>query len=739
VTAPGNLSGRLVRVLAAACAAMLIAPAGAVGHAAFQDASPEPGARLSSAPARIVVAFSEPLSRALSTASLVAVRSGRRVAAGLSFRGARMVLRPARRLPTGAYRVRWHTVSLRDGHTLEGSFGFGVRTSALGGAAQLQQSPLARDGWLRVLLRAVWYASLFFFGAGVLCGVLLASPAGPAGWLLPIAGGPGAYRDREAALARGLARTRAVGWLAAAAGLGVALAETSDAAGSLSWHAIDAYLLSTASGGARVVAVAAVLAAVLLARQATRAAAAMVLAALAAVAVGGHANSASPRALALASDWVHLVAALVWAGGIAQIAATWLPTIGALAPVDRRRVIDVVLERFGRLALPAFALVVFAGVANAMIELGSVGQLWRTRYGEVLLAKMALVGVIAAASYLHAFVLRPRALSAGADDAAVRAVWRVLGAQPTLLVAVVLAAAVLVAFPVPPRQLLERAEAGGQRVGVPSLRPPQGGELAVAEEAGPWIAAAWVKPGSGVARGTLRLLDYRVHPVPARIAVAGASTQACGVGCVTFSAPRGLNTLRVIARLRHTAAVAQLPIAWRPVAGATARRILAAAVAATDRLRSFQIDERLTGGFGGPASISRYRISGRHEFEIVTTGAAPFQEIAIGRRVWARQAGGSWQEQSSSPLDTRQLMPWWTHRTGVRLLGLGGENGERTADIALADVRPLRVSIPFWFRLRIDLATKRVLAMRMVTVGHFMDQRYAGFNAPVKVTPPTGR
>src|SRR5207253_9332030 len=110
------------------------------------------------------------------------------------------------------------------------------------------------------------------------------------------------------------------------------------------WRAIDAYLLSTVSGGARAVAVAAAAIAVLLARRARRAAAGALLIGLAAIAVGGHANSASPRAFALLSDWLHLVAAAAWTGGIAQIVATWLPGVRRLSLGERRTVMRAVLD-----------------------------------------------------------------------------------------------------------------------------------------------------------------------------------------------------------------------------------------------------------------------------------------------------------------------------------------------------------------------------------------------------------
>lgn len=719
-------------------------PASAGAHAAFQDASPEPGARLAGAPAQITLAFTEPLDHPLTTARIVGLQPQRRIAASLVFGSVNaMTLRPANPLPTGAYRVQWHTVAIRDGHALEGSFGFGVRTSAIGGAAQIEQSPLARGGWLRVALRGLWYVALFFFGGGLLCSVLLPAPAGAGGWLLTEIGDamPASGRTAGAALIRIRARTRAAGCIAVAAGASAALAETQDAAGSLSWRSIHAYLLSTLSGEARLGAVGAVLIAMLLMIRAPRSAAIALVVALAVVAVGGHANSASPRVPAVLTDWAHLVAAVLWAGGIAQIAVAWLPRVRILSEAERQRVMRDVLDRFGRVALPAFGVVVIAGITNAVIELGSFAELWQTAYGRVLIVKVTFVGAIAAVSFGHAFVLRPRMARGGGPMPTERRHWQLLRSQPALGALVLGAAALLVAFPVPPRQLLKRAEASSPPLATVPLRPPRTGELAVAEEAGPWIAAAWVrKVAAGTASGTVRLFDYKVQPVPARIRIAGARTESCGSGCLTFTATPAPARLLILARLGPRGTSANLPIRWQSNGTAIAERILRSAVAATDRLRSFQIAERLNGGFGGPLAIAQYRIAGRYDFAINGRSAGAFNEIGLGRRVWTRQPDGSWQLQIGPPQDTRELMPWWTHGSNVRLLDIHTSDGRHLADLALAGIPKPSVSVPFWFRLRIDLASMRVVAMRMITVGHFMDQRYFAFNAPVRIRPPiTGR
>jgi hypothetical protein len=178
-------------------------------------------------------------------------------------------------------------------------------------------------------------------------------------------------------------------------------------------------------------------------------------------------------------------------------------------------------------------------------------------------------------------------------------------------------------------------------------------------------------------------------------------------------------------------------VGWNAADGGKAERILRQSVAAVDHLRSWQIGERLVTGLGGRPAISHYRIAGRSVYQISYRSASFGETIGIGPRTWVLEPGGTWQESIGSRVDTRQLMPWLAHRTGIRLLGLTRTDGRPTADIALADIHPPAVEIPFWFRLQIDLRSMLPLSMRMITAAHFMDQRYFAFNAPLQIRPPT--
>ncbi|MGH2803428.1 MAG: copper resistance protein CopC, partial [Thermoleophilaceae bacterium] len=332
---------------AAAFALSLAVSPGAFGHAAFVESQPPPGQRLEQTPARIVLEFTEPLNRKLTRAELVSVASGERVPAAVEASPDRQViLRPAGPLETGPYRVQWHTVSTQDGHALEGSFGFGVRAAAVGGAQSVEQSPLARDGWLRVALRALLYGALFFFAGGLIGAALLSRRRGPTAWLVPAelrAALERAGRDPDRLASRLWRRTLDVGWLAACAAVAAAVIEAEDASGGLSLSGLSDYLLGNVAGVARVATVGAIALAVLQANHLRLAAALWAAVAFMAIAIGGHANSAEPRALAVLTDWVHLLAASLWVGGIAQVAAAWAFGLRAVGPELRHAVMRSVL------------------------------------------------------------------------------------------------------------------------------------------------------------------------------------------------------------------------------------------------------------------------------------------------------------------------------------------------------------------------------------------------------------
>ncbi|WP_083980228.1 copper resistance CopC/CopD family protein [Demequina salsinemoris] len=169
--------------------------------------------------------------------------------------------------------------------------------------------------------------------------------------------------------------------------------------------------------------------------------------------MGGHSNTAEPRALVLVADIAHLLAAAVWVGG----------AVALLAVLRRRRREGRALEparmaaRFGAVAAVAFVVVGVAGVALTWAIVDEPSDLWTTAWGLTLIAKVALVLVVAAiGAYTH-FRIVPRLTAREAERSASAGAGIVPGAtdeqehlrravawESALFAAVVLATALLV-------------------------------------------------------------------------------------------------------------------------------------------------------------------------------------------------------------------------------------------------------------------------------------------------------
>lgn len=114
----------------------------------------------------------------------------------------------------------------------------------------------------------------------------------------------------------------------------------------------------------------------------------------------GHAGTTQPIPLAVAVDWIHVIGAAVWIGGLAILVLT-LMTRDPTDAVDPTR-------RYSRLAGIAVWLVLASGIGSAILHIGSLDQLTNTRYGQLVIAKAALFVVIAAMGWRNRALTLPR-------------------------------------------------------------------------------------------------------------------------------------------------------------------------------------------------------------------------------------------------------------------------------------------------------------------------------------------
>ena len=162
-----------------------------------------------------------------------------------------------------------------------------------------------------------------------------------------------------------------------------------------------------------------------------------ILAALALPSLGGHAWTASPVGLAVASDALHVLAAAAWVGALGVLVLSWDGT--------RERA-----AAFSRMALVAAPLTVATGVLNAALQERSLSALTDTTHGRLVLAKALGTVALLAFGWVH----RRQLADAARWSARVLRTYR---AEVVVGLAVVAVTAVLVGTP-PGREAARSAE-----------------------------------------------------------------------------------------------------------------------------------------------------------------------------------------------------------------------------------------------------------------------------------------
>ncbi len=396
----------------------------ASAHANQIDSSPAPNTELETSPERVIIWFSEPIEDNFSVISVLDSAANQvdlgDSALDPSEPTAMSVGLPA--LENGTYTVVWKNLSAVDGHKVIGSFVFAVGEPISAGAQlNVAEQPLLQsvaDPWMRWI---VFLAATLIIG-GLIFEVLVSVPV--------------VYSDssRDSWHTAGVATSRKWKTLSLFAFTALLLSLFGQLIQQASvLNEIPAFLVDTemisgvisnSSWGQfwsyRLLAVL-VLGALLFARQklfdaegdeitgdsvVAQISAVVGLVFLALISIRSH-NAASPveiKAFATATDFIHLVSATIWLGGIAYLALAVSVMKSELGHDDFVQVLKQTIARFTPIALISGFVLVATGSFATYLQVTDPAAM-RTPYGWVLALKLFFIAPLIVLAVVNGFRL----------------------------------------------------------------------------------------------------------------------------------------------------------------------------------------------------------------------------------------------------------------------------------------------------------------------------------------------
>jgi copper transport protein len=393
-------------------------------HASLLSADPADGTVLAKPPESLTLTFSEQVAPIL--LKLIAP-DGRGLALQPNVEGPKVLMAAPTDLGHGTYALSWRVIST-DGHPISGATTFSIGAPSQGGGPQEQENvdwPVRIGIWAT---RVLTYAGLFL-GIG---GIFFVSWFGN--------GAAGLRAGRAASIVGLAALVLSVGFQ----GLDVLDQPIASFFSSETWSEGIASSYGLFVGIVIVGFALALLAASPIGLQRLLSLMAFLCVGLS-LAMTGHASTADPQWLTRPAVFVHTSVVAFWIGSLIPLAALLRgPVEPAVAP----------LRRFSATIPPLLLLLLVAGVALAVAQLGTAGELLSTDYGHVFIVKMVFVAVLLGLAAFNRWGLTGSVLADAttAQRHLARSISIELG-----LVFVILGIVALWRFTQPPRALLEAA------------------------------------------------------------------------------------------------------------------------------------------------------------------------------------------------------------------------------------------------------------------------------------------
>lgn len=386
---------RFSAVLAMLLTVWLFVGSSASAHAFLKQSTPDENTVVPQSPPEILLSFTENIEPQFSSAELFDA-NGRQVQTGVSHVESDktvMVLPLPTSLPDGTYTVQWKNVSSDDGHENSGYFAFTVGSQA---NVVIPSPPTVQPTTLFDRVLSVSGRWLALVGIATAVGAFLT-------WLLAIAPAIVPLPDESRRQIAGrLRRSATYGiWIAVVGSVILLLSQSITSSDSVAPSAIWS-VLTTRFGWYWLARIALMIALWILLRRTASwdenassggRGAAVLLACVSLVPfslVSHAAAQPSGQPMAIAVDWLHLLGATIWIGGLLAL-VIGVVTMTGLQSMQRRVVFAVLIPRFSTLAIGSVLILAVTGFYASWLEVGNLTALMSTSYGHTLLVKLILL------------------------------------------------------------------------------------------------------------------------------------------------------------------------------------------------------------------------------------------------------------------------------------------------------------------------------------------------------------
>ncbi|TAH52315.1 MAG: c-type cytochrome [Chloroflexota bacterium] len=480
-----------------------------------------------------------------------------------------------------------------------------------------------------------------------------------------------------------------------------------------------------------------------------------------------HSASAGNFSLPVFADWLHLLGAALWVGGLFSFA--WLmPFVWrTLDSKSRGAWIAWIIPQFSIMALGATVVIALTGIYNSAQQIPALDvlttrtlptfdQLTQGTYNDALLIKVAFFVVMICFGALNLLFLSPRFrkfITEPEKSARLFSRFRItVGAEVLLGFSAIFLAGILTLTPPP------RSEPTQETAPIVQAQPDQpvllvgypAEDVQVQLEIGPQPAAptvfnARVTDRNGNALPDLQRVIFNFKYLNEDTGAQNINAEARGDNQYVVEGNNlpleGMWRIQVVIRRQgmDDQAVA-FPYYITPATANDKTSVMTAQLELTraqekmNSLTTLRSTQDLNDGTNGVAvSLYEYQAPDKTKFEIVGQG----QSIAIGADQYIQNKDGQWTQRARVENFVFPNFEFATTAQGVRL-GRQDKVGTTPAQVILFDTPNTSGDELIHYAYWVADDDKRVLQFQMVTSNHYMVQSYSDFDDPeIAITAPT--